>query len=222
MQYAKPPLLIGLLACLIWLNACTEREQDISSSLPAWLDSISTSLVDTAVVAKQDTANIFKKHLLTLLGPGKISRYDYIIKKFSRRYGFDWRFISAQIFAESGFNERAVSPNGAMGLMQIMPRTAKYLGKDPSRMFRPSENISLGCYYNRMLFCKFDETKGYDRLAFMLAAYNAGPGHVRRAQKMAPCREKYTCIEPHLPGQTRHYVPAIMKMYDHYRKTVAN
>ena len=58
----------------------------------------------------------------------KISKYDPLVKKHARRYGFDWRLISAQMYAESSFRPDVVSNAGAVGLMQIMPSTAKWLG----------------------------------------------------------------------------------------------
>lgn len=57
-----------------------------------------------------------------------ISKYDHLIKKYSAQYGFDWLLIASQIYQESCFDEKAKSHVGAIGLMQLMPQTARELG----------------------------------------------------------------------------------------------
>ncbi len=161
---------------------------------------------------------LFFRH--TVLRPGRISPYDRLIKKYSFRYGFDWRLIAAQIHAESHFNPEAKSRTGALGLMQIMPGTARHLGKPPNLLLKPEINIALGCLYDRRLYNIWKEEKGKDRLAFMLASYNAGQRRVLRAQKRAKQRDKWIGIKYHLPGQTRHYVYKIFKTYETYKKIV--
>ena len=105
--------------------------------------------------------------------------------------------------------------------MQVMPGTAKWLGHDPAKLFTPSDNISMGCFYDRKLYFKFKGPGGIDKYAFMLAAYNAGPNAIRRVlKKKAACQDKYDCIEKHLPDETRRYVPKVFKTYAYYRKTV--
>ncbi len=156
----------------------------------------------------------------TVLRPGRISKYDRIIKKYSFRYGFDWRLIASQIHAESRFNAQARSRSGALGLMQIMPGTARHLGKPPKLLLKPEINIALGCLYDRRLYNIWKEEKGKDRVAFMLASYNAGHRRVMRAQKRARKPDKWTSIKRHLPGQTRHYVFKIFKTYETYKKLV--
>ena len=159
-----------------------------------------------------------------------ISKYDPLVKKHARRYGFDWRLISAQIYAESSFRSDVVSHAGAVGLMQIMPSTAKWLGVDPKLLTKPEVNISLGCYYDWRLYSALkDIDTERDRLALMLASYNCGPGRMRRARRKAASfsdasdrREtnngSWDKVKPYLPKETQRYVPKIFSKYAEYRK----
>ena len=99
--------------------------------------------------------------------------YDRIIISKSHKYGLEPSLIRAVITAESNWDPRAISKKGAVGLMQLMPSTAKEMKLDP---FSPEENIEGGTRYLRYLLDRF---KG--RLDFALAAYNAGPTAVERS-----------------------------------------
>ena len=161
------------------------------------------------------------KYELFLFNPVKarqISQYDHLIKKYSRRFGFDWRLIAAQIFAESRFRANARSHVGAIGLMQIMPGTAKHLGIDPNLLLTPEHNISLGCLYDWRLFRLWKEKKGKDRLAFTFASYNAGRRKVLRAGSRVPQPRSWIGVAPYLPRETRRYVSEIFNQYTVYKK----
>jgi soluble lytic murein transglycosylase-like protein len=106
--------------------------------------------------------------------------YDPIIAQASTTHGVDARLVKAVIQVESSFKPRARSPKGAMGLMQLMPRTAReYKAKNP---YDPKSNINAGTRYLRSLLNKFD-------LPLALAAYNAGEGAVRRFGGIPPYAE---------------------------------
>ncbi len=126
--------------------------------------------------------------------------------------------IAAQIFAESRFNPTAKSYRGAIGLMQIMPGTARHLGVEPSLLIKPEQNIALGTLYDRRLYNMWAEEEGVHRLAFMLASYNAGHMRVIRAQKRAKIPDRWEGIRPFMPGQTRDYVTKIFHQYEYYKK----
>ncbi len=115
---------------------------------------------------------------------GQISPYDKLVRKYSDRYGFDWRLVTAQMYQESKFNPKAKSHVGARGLMQLMPRTAKSMGvKNDSD---PASSIRGGIKYLDWLRDRFDaELPISERLWFTLAAYNAGAGHVQDARRLA-------------------------------------
>lgn len=118
-------------------------------------------------------------------GKGKISRYDDIIKKQSERIGWDWRLLSSLIYQESRFKPYAVSWAGAKGLMQLMPRTAREYGIDSSS--NVYDNINAGIQYIKFLNREVDKllSDKTDKIKFILAAYNAGIGHLEDAIMLA-------------------------------------
>lgn len=106
-----------------------------------------------------------------------------IVREHAARQALRPELVRAVIQVESGFNPRAISPKGAMGLMQLMPATAQLLGV--RNAFDPAENIRGGTVYLRQLLDKYD---GNEELA--LAAYNAGAGAVdRHGRRVPPYRE---------------------------------
>jgi soluble lytic murein transglycosylase-like protein len=109
--------------------------------------------------------------------------FEPLIQQNASLRGIRADLVRAVIQVESAFNPRAVSPKGAMGLMQLMPATAKRFGVvDP---FNPAENIRAGVTYLRQLLDRYDED---EQLA--LAAYNAGPGAVDKyGSKIPPYKE---------------------------------
>jgi len=105
--------------------------------------------------------------------------YDPYVLEYSNRHSLRPELVRAVIQVESGYNPRALSPKGAMGLMQLMPDTARMLGVQ--RPYDPEQNIRGGTRYLRLLLDKYE---GSEELA--LAAYNAGSGAVDRYGKRIP------------------------------------
>lgn len=120
--------------------------------------------------------------------------YDPHIQYSCRRYGLDHRLVKALIRAESAFDASALSPKGAMGLMQLMPGTSRDLGV--MNPFDPVENIDGGVRYLRFLMDRFS-----NNIALALAAYNAGPEAVQKHGGIPPFEE------------TRNYVQKVLEFY---------
>lgn len=118
-------------------------------------------------------------------GDGKgLSPYDDITRRYAEEYGFDWRLITAQMFQESRFDPKAKSFAGALGLLQVMPRTAKFMGF--SSVLKPEDGIHAGIKYLDWVRNRFESSLPFnERMWFSLAAYNAGHGHVDDARRLA-------------------------------------
>lgn len=117
--------------------------------------------------------------------PCVISPYDDLIKENAKRIGWDWKLFAALIWSESRFRIQAGSPKGALGLMQMMPRTAgRY---EIENLLDPKENIAAGAAYIARLQGKFQDTAAdKDELVkFTLAAYNAGEGRIYDCIRLA-------------------------------------
>ena len=113
-----------------------------------------------------------------------LSPYDDLVKREASKHGFDWPLIVAQMYQESRFNRKARSPAGAIGLMQLLPRTAREFGVRNLR--NAEQSIRAGVAYLAWLHSRFEpELTVKDRIWFALAAYNAGYQHVRDARQLA-------------------------------------
>ena len=118
-----------------------------------------------------------------------------IIRDAARQYSLDPILLTAVARQESRFKPHAVSPVGARGVMQLMPATATWLGV--RNAFDPRQNIFGGAKYLKMLMDTFNGD-----ISLSLAAYNAGPGAVKKYRGIPPYRE------------TRNYVAAIRRDYE--------
>lgn len=127
---------------------------------------------------------IGNKSKYILLREGKISPYDELLKKESKRLGWDWRLLAAIVFSESQFNPEAESQFGAYGLMQIIPETAEHF--HVFDYFRPDSNIHAGVSYLKYLdkYLTSYIADPQERIKFVLASYNAGPGHILDAIRL--------------------------------------
>ena len=126
-----------------------------------------------------------EKHRASRLMPGSaLSPFDQLVKQNANQFNFDWRLITAQMYQESRFNPKEKSHAGALGLIQVLPKTAKELGY--LDLTNPQESIAAGVEYLNWTRDRFSGSLPLqDRIFFALAAYNAGFGHVRDAQKLA-------------------------------------
>ena len=139
----------------------------------------------------------------TAYGPATVTAnpangYDEVIQDASSRHSLDADLIRAVIKAESDFNSNARSNKGAMGLMQLMPDTARLLNVPDA--YNPYANIDGGVRYLKMLLGRYQGD-----VTLSLAAYNAGSGAV----------DKHGGVPPY--AETREYVRRVLQFWDQYR-----
>lgn len=153
-----------------------EKLNEIQSRIPVRLGGMPSFQdvlgVETAPAEKSATRN----------STSDPSLYDAMIREAAEAAGVDQALIKSVIDAESSFNPKALSSAGAMGLMQLMPGTAKALGV--VNPYDPKENITGGVRYLKGLLERYDNN---EELA--LAAYNAGPGRVKQYGGVPPFKE---------------------------------
>ena len=113
-----------------------------------------------------------------------------LIEQAATIHGLRPEFVKSVASVESAYRTNAISPKGAIGLMQLMPGTAKDLGANPHD---PAENAEAGVRYLKQLLLRYAHTSDPVRLA--LAAYNAGPGAVDKYGRIPPYRETQAYVE---------------------------
>ncbi len=177
-----------------------------------------------------------------LLKKGKISPFDHLLQQQSKRLGWDWRLLAALVFAESQFVPEAKSSVGAYGLMQVIPETAEHF--KVYDYFQPDSNVYAGVSYLKYLDKYFTSyiPDSTERIKFILASYNAGPGHVLDAIRLAGKYGKnpqiwnnnvdYYLLHKNKPEyyqdplakngycngpQTYHYVERVLETYNNYK-----
>jgi membrane-bound lytic murein transglycosylase F len=130
------------------------------------------------------SSKIVKSDYYTLL-TGKVSQYDDLIKSASVKINWDWRLLASLIYQESRFNPHIKSYAGAYGLMQVMPVTGKHFGIDVTSSV--ANNVRAGIMYINWLQSLFESKipDENERIKFILASYNAGPGHILDAMRLA-------------------------------------
>jgi soluble lytic murein transglycosylase-like protein len=129
----------------------------------------------------------------------RVKLYADLIKEVAMHHGLDPALLHAVIRTESAYNPEAVSSKGAVGLMQLMPATARRFGVSDST--DPRENLNGGAQYLKLLLELFNDDK-----ELALAAYNAGEGAVKKYNNTIP---------PY--RETQHYVRRVLQLYQYYR-----
>ena len=174
---------IGIVALLLGLSAPAQAQ------IYSWRDANGNLVVSnrrpgsSARVASYTVPKAEGVRATRSAATARASAYDDLIGEHSRTHGVRADLVRAVMQVESGFNPYARSPKGAMGLMQLMPSTAKQYGV--KNAFNPAENVRAGVAYLRELL---DRYQNNEELA--LAAYNAGPGAVdKHGQTVPPYRE---------------------------------
>lgn len=146
-------------------------------------DSLNTALIQAAAATNSATTQ----------NPTKNQIMD-MVEQIANKHGVDDKLVKALIKQESGFNPNAKSKAGAMGLMQLMPATAKGLGVTDA--YNPVQNVDGGVRYLKSMLQKYN-----GNIILALAAYNAGPGAV----------DKYDGVPPY--KETQNYVKNILANY---------
>jgi membrane-bound lytic murein transglycosylase F len=113
----------------------------------------------------------------------RLPRYRPFIKDAALRNGFDWCLIAAQAYRESHLDPLARGASDAQGLLQVLPATGRSL--KVTDLLDPVANIKAGVQYLRWIYDQFEGMDENDRLLTSLAAYNAGPGHIQDARRLA-------------------------------------
>ena len=172
--------------------AVNPRDQWLADSIDAWAAS-----TDAQEYSKQALKHYFemnrgpkpdsvKVDTLAVTPPGAISPYDHVFKQYAAKLGWDWRLLAAIAFSESGFDPNATSWMGARGLMQVMPKTARSFGVREEDLGNPEVSIRVASQILAELEAIMRSRTGADdRIKFILAAYNAGSGHVTDAIALA-------------------------------------
>jgi soluble lytic murein transglycosylase-like protein len=133
--------------------------------------------------------------------PKKIVDPTRMIRVSAKKHNVKAALVKGIVAAESAFNANAVSPKGALGLMQLMPETAEQYGADP---LVPEQNIEAGTRYLRVLIQRYGKYR--NGLKRAIAAYNAGPGTVDRYKGIPPYKE------------TRGYVVRVLSYMKQYER----
>ncbi|HBX51676.1 MAG: hypothetical protein A2W98_05805 [Bacteroidetes bacterium GWF2_33_38] len=157
------------------------------SSINSWLEKFKNSKQHRRIYKKyfknNKSVSIKRSEYFSSL-TGKISDYDYFIKKQSKILSWDWKLLASLIYQESKFNHDVEAWTGAYGIMQLMPVTAERFGVDS--LSTPEENIEAGVQFIKFLEKQFNYIEAEEeRIKFVLASYNVGPGHVFDAQRLA-------------------------------------
>lgn len=156
------------------------------------------------------------KNIMVYLYP---KHYEEFVNRYSKDYNLDPYLIYSLIKTESKFNPYAKSHKGALGLMQITPKTGNYIANllkeksfNENMLFNPEINIKYGCFYLSKLSNDF---KG--DLDLILAAYNGGEGNVRKWIKIDEEGKKYLDPEEVPFKETRYYISKVKKDYKRYK-----
>ncbi|GMQ45567.1 lytic transglycosylase F [Vibrio sp. 10N] len=125
------------------------------------------------------------------LNPNNIEQLEKLVslfKKYADQYDFDFLMIAAQAFQESRLNQNKVSPKGAVGIMQVLPSTARDQNVNIKNINNIDNNVHAGVKYLRFIRDRYfsdDAISEDDKVYLSLAAYNAGPGNISRMRRLA-------------------------------------
>ena len=147
-------------------------------------------------------------------------RNSDIINEYADAYSIDRALIYSVIKVESDFDKNAISNKGAIGLMQITPKTGEYIaslnGAKSYDLMNADTNISFGCYYISYLYNRFSETET------AICAYNAGEGNVSEWLKNPKYSDDGKKLKEVPFNETSQYIKKIKKTFEKYKKLYGN
>lgn len=161
----------------------------LTASLNTWLagyqKTLSFRLLHNKYFSSQRSYNKRINHEYYTLTSGHISAYDSLFKENAPYLNWDWELLASMVYQESHFNNKARGWGGSFGLMQFMPQTGANFGVDTNSV--PAENVKAGVrYLKRLDHIWLDHiSDSLERIKFVLASYNVGPGHVIDAKNLA-------------------------------------
>jgi membrane-bound lytic murein transglycosylase F len=166
--------------------AIRKGSDELLAELNSWMSDFLTSKRFKIIYAKyfqNSKSGEIQSSDYYAINSGKISPYDEIIKHYSEKLGWDWRLLASMIYQESRFKNNTTSWAGAFGLMQLMPSTAKRYGVNANSSAR--DQIRAGTDFISWLLKQFNDVPNdSERVKFVLAAYNIGPGHIIDARNL--------------------------------------
>lgn len=184
--------------------AVRQGADSLLAAFDGWYEEIREGRLLRLLQQKYIERNSFLKTKALAIPAGAISPYDDVFKEQAEVLGWDWRLLAALAWNESHFNAEAMSSQGAAGVMQMMPRTAARYGLTGDAVYDPKRNIEAGVQYIKRLTMMFSEVEDREeRVKFILAGYNAGPGHVFDAMNLA---EKYGAERHKWEGNVAEYL----------------
>jgi hypothetical protein len=185
---------LSLKTALLTVGVCVGLATPASAQIYSWQDDHGTMVLSdrpradkTGMTTYAVTGSKAFRATRAMQISSKSELYEDSITRHAASNGLSPDLVRAVIQVESAFNPMAISPKGAMGLMQLMPATANELGvRDP---FHPDQNIGAGTKYLKQLLDRYDH-----KIELALAAYNAGPGNVEKYGDVPPFRETQTYV----------------------------
>lgn len=236
-------LVVGVEHPVCWVVKSHDADSSLLTAFNDWIVKVEQKQLKLVMTRYVKNRRLFAQP--SEEANGHISRFDNAIKKTAAKIGWDWRLLAALIYQESRFKVDLESNKGAFGLMQLMPSVMRRY--NVSYNSTPEEQLAAGgkliAYLDKSLKDKVPDT--LERVKFVLAAYNAGLGHVLDARRLAMKYEKApdiwennvdffilnkskpmyyrdTCCRCGLlrGTQTYRFVEDIMERYHHYQNFV--
>ena len=169
--------------------AVRKDSKTLAELADSWHEENVTSAAHSASMKRYfEQGKVITHSPILSLEDGKISIYDDLFRKYAKEIDWDWQLLASLAYTESNFDTTAVSWAGALGLMQLMPRTARLMGVPEGMEQNAEESIKAAVKYIGIMNKDYAEIPAEERTKFVLAAYNAGEGHINDARALA---EKY-------------------------------